>query len=213
MDGNTWNDDSELLEAHLDAALSPEQAESLGRRLATEPRLAGELERLRAERRVRRAAWASYEPEPPRAAAAAEAALVLAERTERWRRTGARVRGATAAAAVVLLAFAAGWAARGGRPGPSAEPQSPVSRTRATHPFASSGASAGDGSASFPVALTDEHGNIIAVQHFDDPRQARQFADDVDRWQSRPRRAAQPAPAAPAARPAAEPLTPVSDEF
>jgi anti-sigma factor RsiW len=203
VDGENWNDDAALLEAHLDGALSPAQAESLGRRLATEPVLAAELERLRGERAVRQAVWASYEPEPRHAAATAGAALMLAERAERLRRATSHARRATAAAAVVLLAFAAGWVARGVRPGQPASSQSPLSRTGADHPFASSGASAGDGSVSFPVALTDEHGNIIAVQHFDDPRKAREFADDVDRWQSRPRRPAPPA----------TPLTPVSDEF
>jgi anti-sigma factor RsiW len=203
VDGDTWNDDAALLEAHLDGALSPPQAESLGRRLANEPALAAHLERLRAERAVRQAVWSSYEPDQSRAASAATSALTLAERAERLRRTASHARRATAAAAVVLLAFASGWVARGVR---SVQPGAPESRdvqSGGNHPFASSGASAGDGSASFPVALTDEHGNIIAVQHFDNPRKAREFADDVDRWQSRPRRAAPPA----------APLTPVSDEF
>jgi anti-sigma factor RsiW len=203
VDGDIWNDDAALLEAHLDGALSPPQTESLGRRLATEPALAAVLERLRAERAARQAVWSSYEPEPARAAAAAASALTVAERAERLRRTASHARRVTAAAAVVLLAFASGWVARGVRSVQPDAPESPDVQSGGSHPFASSGASAGDGSASFPVALTDEHGNIIAVQHFDNARKAREFADDVDRWQSRPRRTAPPA----------TPLTPVSDEF
>jgi hypothetical protein len=62
----------------------------------------------------------------------------------------------------LLIAFAGGWAARGRVSTPT-----PLAPTE------------------FQVALTDDHGAIIAVQHFSDPRQARQFAEDVGRWQSR----------------------------
>ena len=201
MERQIPSDDLETLEAHLDGALIPLEAEALGRRLAAEPALAEALDRLRAQRDVRRAVWASYEPDEPAANFAAATVLAAAVREERWRRSVSIARRATAAAAVVVLAFAAGWAARGTvSPGPQQ-----TIRTGDPHPFNTSGG--GSGNESFPVALTDEHGNIIAVQHFNDAAKAREFAEDVGRWQS-------PTPR-PATAPSVAPssLTPVSDEF
>ncbi len=194
-------DDLETLDAHLDGALTPPEAEALGRRLAAEPALAEALDRLRAERNVRRAVWASYEPDETAANSAAATVLAAAVREERWRRSVSIGRRATAAAAVLLLAFAAGWAARG-KVSPGSRQ---TMRMGEPHPFFTSGG--GSGNESFPVALTDEHGNIIAVQHFNDPAKAREFAEDVGRWQSRTPRPAT-APSAPS-----NSLTPVSDEF
>ena len=192
-------DDLELLEAHLDGALTPRDLETLAGRLAAEPALAAALSRLRAERDVRRAVWASYEPSDEAAEAVAAAAVASAASRDRLRRAATVARRTTAAAAVIALAFAGGWMARG-RTGRDASP--PVRRAAADdRPFASSGA--GD-NRSFPVALTDEHGNVVAVQRFDDPQKAREFAEDVDRWQSRP---------VPKRRPAAEQHVPVSGEF
>jgi len=196
-------EDLETLEAHLDGALTPPEAELLGRRLAAEPALADVLDRLRAQRDVRRAVWASYEPDESEAKSAAATVLAAAVREERWQRSVSLARRATAAAAVVLLAFAAGWGARG-KVSPLPR-RSTTIHTGDSHLFATSGG--GSGNESFPVALTDEHGKIIAVQHFNDPARAREFAEDVGRWQSR-----MPRPAtAPSVAPRS--LTPVSDEF
>jgi hypothetical protein len=206
VEGPTPIDDLETLEAHLDGALTPPEAEVLGRRLAADPALAEALERLRSQRDLRRAAWASYEPDESAAKSAAASVLAAAVREERWRRAVSNARRATAAAAVVLLAFAAGWAARGSL-SPGARPPATLHAVDGAdpHPFATSGG--GSGNESFPVALTDEHGNIIAVQHFDDPARAREFAEDVGRWQSHTPRPA----TAPSVPPSS--LTPVSDEF
>ena len=55
--------DVELLEAHLDGALSPDEDERLSARLCREPELADALATLRAERTVRRRALSSLEPD------------------------------------------------------------------------------------------------------------------------------------------------------
>ena len=194
------HDDLDLLEAHLDGALAPDDAEALARRLGREPALAAALERVRETRAVRRAVWASYEPQAGHAERLTTAFVAAGKREERIRRAARLARRATAAAAVVLLAFAGGWVARGRLADEGASVARPVSTD--DHAFDSSGA--GDGP-SFPVALTDEDGNIVAVQHFDDPDRAREFAEDVGRWQSRPAERQQ--------RPTAERSVPVSGEF
>lgn len=187
MERDNYDDDLELLEALLDGALTPAEAESLGRRLAGDPVLAAELQRLRGERTARRAVWESYEPGMQEAAGLSAAALAAATHTERLRRGMLLVRRGIALVAMVMVAFAGGWLARG-----MGSSHSPISKD------------ASDGPAPFRVALTDEHGNIVAVQRFDDERKAREFADDVDRWQSRPRRVRAPG---------AEIFMPVSGEF
>ena len=194
------DEDRDLLEAHLDGELAPAEAEALGRRLAADARLAAALEELRAERAVRRAVWGAYEPTEAEAAAVAAGAVAAAVRDGRWNRAARVARLASAAAAAVVFAFAGGWMARGRVAPDGAAPGPNVAGDGDGH-FVSSGGGAGAGS--FPVAFTDENGRVIAVQHFDDPQAARQFADDVGRWQARPRRRA----------PEAEPLVPVSGEF
>jgi anti-sigma factor RsiW len=174
-------DQTDLLEAHLDGELSPAEAEALGRRLAREPLLAAELERLRAARAARWAAIGSLEPDDREAAAVADHVIAAAVRSERLRRGATMARRATAAAAVIALAFAGGWMARGRAAPRNVAPVRPVSATD-DHPFATSG---GGDPRPFPVVVVDEKGNV-AVQNFDDPEKAREFANDVGRRQRRP---------------------------
>jgi anti-sigma factor RsiW len=192
-----WND-LDLLEAHLDAELSPADAEELGRRLGREPGLAAELQRLRAERAVRRAALASFEPGEREAEALAGHVIAAAGRAERWGRTAVFARRATAAAAVIALAFAGGWMARGRAAPPTVVPARPVADAD-DHPFASSG---GGDMRSFPVVVVDETGKV-AVQNFDDPAKAREYANDLGRARQRP--ASRPAASAPSFIPASNP--------
>lgn len=207
MEREWFQDDEELLEAHLDGALTPEDGEALWRRLAAEQELLAELERLRAERVVRAAVWAAGEPTAGEAEQVAEEVVSAAAHARRWERAAWFGRRAAASAAAVALAFAAGWTVRG-----RYEPAGPTT-VRAVVPARPAGmapagmapaaaAGADERRPSFPVTLTDELGNVIAVQHFDDARTARQFAEDVDRWQSRPRGRAE-----------VDSVTPVSGEF
>jgi hypothetical protein len=191
-------DETDLLESLLDGELSPAEAEALGRRLGQEPRLAAELERLRAGRAERRAAIASLEPGDGEAEAVAENVIAAAVRSERLSRAATMARRATAAAAVMALAFAGGWMARGSAAPRNATPVRPVSAND-DHPFATSG---GGDTRSFPVVVVDEKGNV-AVQNFDDPEKAREFANDVGRRQRRPNAGDRP--------PQSQRYTPVSE--
>jgi hypothetical protein len=164
------DEDLEVLENYLDGALAPREVERVTRRLSVDPDWADALDRLRAERAVRQAVWQSIEPDVPAAHAAGRAAAAAAVRADRSFRFARRLRRASGVAAGLLVAFAGGWLARGRLPSPAAVPSNPAAATE------------------FQVALTDDGGNIIAVQHFSDPRQARQFAEDVGRWQSHRRR-------------------------
>lgn len=188
--------DLEALEAHLDGALPSEASLALCRRLSAEPDLAAALHELRAQRTVRQAVWASLEPDDAGAGATVSAAFLTAVRQERLHQAVRRARRLTAAAAVVAIAFAGGWAARARLAAPHA---SRDVHPQAGHRFVTSGG--GVGEAFYPVALTDENGNITAVQYFETPEAARRFAEDVGRWQSKPR------------QPQAVPIVPASGEF
>ena len=148
-----------LLEAHLDGALTPAEAGAVARRLADEPRLAAALARLRDERAARMAAWSSYQPDTRHAEATASAAVAAAVRAERARSAAAFARRCTAAAAVVLVAFASGWMARG-RIAPDPRPEVVVPAAEGAHaddrPFESSGS--GDGPP-FPATRRREAGH------------------------------------------------------
>ena len=154
------DEELELLETYLDGALALPEARRVERLVAREPAWAEALEQLRAERGLRQAAWASFEPDGSLADRAGRDVVRRAVQAERAARAARFARRALAVAACLLLAFAGGWAARG-----YVSPAPTLARE-------------------FQVALTDERGNIIAVQHFSDPRQARQFAEDVGRWQA-----------------------------
>ena len=157
------DEELELLESYLDGALAPAEEERDRRRVARDAAWAGALDRLRAERSVRQAVWQSLEPDLASAERAGDDAARGALGADRARRSSRFARRASAVAAGLVIAFVGGWAARG-RVGEPAGPVAP---------------------AEFQGALTDDRGAIIAVQHFSDPRQARQFAEDVGRWQSR----------------------------
>jgi anti-sigma factor RsiW len=164
-------DEIETLENYLDGALPADEAEAVCRRLATESSLAPAMEKLRAERAARQAVWRALEPDPASADALGRRAASDAVRGDRLARASRTARRVSAVAACLALSFAGGWFARGRTPVPARDDVAAAAPAGA-----------------FQVALTDEGGNIIAVQRFSDPRKAREFAEDVGRWQSRPRR-------------------------
>jgi hypothetical protein len=165
--------DQQLLDAHLDDALSPIDAEHLRIRLAAEPDLAAALQDSRAERAVRQAAWQATESETSADSSALVDRVLRAGRAHERRRRLIRGSGAVAAAAAC---FAAGWFGRGVE-APQAVPTvarmgTPAPRT----PVAGPG--------TFQVALTDAAGNVLAVQTFSQLDEARRFAADLTAWQS-----------------------------
>ena len=171
------DEEIQILESYLDGALPAHEAQDVCRRLADDAAYGAAFERLRGERATRQAAWRSFEPDPASAAGFARRAAGEAVRQDRLARASRFARRATAVAACLVVAFAGGWVARG-------------RMTSADHVAGISPAGITP-AGTFQVALTDEHGTIIAVQRFSDPQKAREFAEDVDRWQSRRRPAEQ----------------------
>ena len=174
--------DRELLEAYLDDALSATQVQHVLQRTCEEPELAAAMHELRAQRTLRIAAWRSLEPADAQAAEVARQVNSVVQRVERakvWRRW-AQVGSATAAG---LAVFLAGWIIRG--TGGPAAPTTGRSPSAINMPTVASATIS-------QVALTDQAGHVLAVQKFERAEEARQFADDLMRFDAR-RRTPQPA--------------------
>jgi anti-sigma factor RsiW len=193
--------DFELLMGYIDEELTAAEVARLEERLRQEPELAGALGRMSAEHAVRQAVWRSLEPAQPEALSLAEGVSRSARRADWHRRLSRLSRVAVAAAACVALGFLAGWVGRGSAVAravtdvnePTAAPRTVVA-SRTDHPeprYASKDAGnvASNAAAAEPfvyqVALTDDDGNITAVQKFNNLEEARNFAADVGRWQAR----------------------------
>ncbi len=156
------DNDVEMLEAFLDEELGEVEREQLLRRLSGEAVLGAELENLRRDREVRAKMFKSFEGGEE---AVVERALVEVDRLERRRESSVvrirRVIYATAAAACIGVAFIAGWmGALGGK-------SNNVNATEAP----------------YKVELLDESGQTLAVQQFDTYEKAREFSQDMERWQ------------------------------
>ena len=149
--------DVELLEMLLDGELAAGQSEELSARLASEPNLAAELEKLRAERDVRSKMFLSLEGGEE---VVVDRILSAARPSGRAGPTRFRIRYAMAAAACVIIGFLVGWmGAMGGKSNVSANP------------------------APYRVELVDESGQVMAVQKFASLEKAREFSDDIRQWQ------------------------------
>ena len=158
--------DIELLEAMLDNELPAEQHESLRQRLAREPKLAAELEQLRAERKLREEMFLSLEGGEEQVVARILAAATPARSGDstgmsgRAGPTGLRLRYAMAAAACVVIGFLIGWMGASG---------SKSSAIASPPPY--------------QVELRDESGQVMAVQKFSTLEKAREFSNDLQQWQ------------------------------
>jgi anti-sigma factor RsiW len=166
--------DSELeqLEAYLDGALAPGERAALEERVDRDRALAEELDELRAARMTRAAVWGSLEPtqiEIERLVAFVGAA---ARRDEVWRKRNNALKWVSAAAASILIGVGAGWFGRTVMAPSAPAPLTPM----ATAPMEQN---------LFRVAITDESGNVLAVQKFDSIDSAREFTSDVQQWQQR----------------------------
>jgi anti-sigma factor RsiW len=194
--------DFELLMSYVDGELTAAEAGRLEERLRGEPELADALGRMSAEHAVRQAVWRSLEPGQPEALSLAAGVTRSARRADWHRRFSRLSRVAVAAAACVALGFLAGWVGRGSAVARAVTSVEEASTTRpavarrverAEPRFAAKGAAktGGGGAAAaaepfvYQVALTDDDGNITAVQKFDNLDDARNFAADVGRWQAR----------------------------
>jgi len=158
--------DIELLEAFLDDELTPAQSLLLRDRLTSEPNLTGELEQLRAERKLRANMFLGLEGGEE---AVVERALWqirdVDARSGRRAQQVRRLRYAMAAAALITIGFLVGWmGATGG-----------TSNAIASEP-------------PYRVEILDESGQVMAVQKFQSLEKAREFSDDLQQWQIRQER-------------------------
>jgi hypothetical protein len=163
--------DLEMLEGYLDDALEMGEVEGVRARLLSDAEFAAALEQVRRERAGRRMYFAALEPDE---AAVAKFTARVGGAIGRRRRIsyGLRVgRYVTAAAACLVVGFLArGWF---------------------DHPEPSFVADGKPGNVKvekievYQVTLRDESGKVLGVQKFNSVEKAREFAADVDRWQSR----------------------------
>ncbi len=200
-------DDSQIqeLETYLDGELLPAEIVSLEARLAADASLAQLLIALRRERSLRLEAFAAIEDFPTRATTSTLLASVrkAAVREQVWMQRNRLLRQISAAAACLVVGLFAGWSMRGGGKQadsrPSSQPLasiSPNTETGITHPANNPGVSLVSNSGGtrivprangFNVTITDDLGRVLGTQHFDSMDEARQFSNDLGRWQNKQR--------------------------
>ena len=175
--------DYELLESHLDGELSVAEDEALRDRMNIEPDLATALETLRSEREARVSTFRAMEPDDEtveRFNRSASREIQRLDRDSFWQRTSQRLRIASAAAACLLIGFSVGRIAKSGVL--NRAPLTPDDRPGGT--LVAEKSSSGN---PVEVVLTDDRGHEIGVQRFNSTERAREFVNDVDRWQQRQR--------------------------
>ena len=161
---NEMNDNQmEMLEAFLDDELSKQQQDELRARLATNPALTSELERLRSERQTRQSLFSSLEGgEDAVVDRAMSRVHQLDHRRQHLAQYFRRAIFAVAAAACIILGFLIGWmgATNGKSTAAASEPP-------------------------YRVEIVDETGQVTAVQKFQTLEKAREFQLDLQEWQLR----------------------------
>ena len=162
--------DIQLLETYLDGQLAGQEARDLQSRLAGDAQLRELLDELQSQRMARAGFFAAIEPDEP-----AISRTVAFTRAQIARRQGPRmpriVRWALAAAACILAGFLAGWLLRDASRKAAVVHRTPAPPAHVVAPCR--------------VAITDEYGRVIHIQHFDSPERARQFTEDLELWQDR----------------------------
>jgi anti-sigma factor RsiW len=162
------DEDLQLLEAYLDDALGDDEVQQLRDRLAVEPAMATALKMLREERAQRQAFFASIDPTPAEVDELVGSIKQQALRRRWFANPQKWLKPAAAMAACVLI---------GGLMGQlySSHPGGGV-----TGPHVSD--SQGD-QKQYIVEVRDDAGNVVAVQHFKDAREARDFRNDLNKVQ------------------------------
>jgi hypothetical protein len=191
--------DIELLEAHLDGELSSQEDGALRGRLASDPDLASELTTLRTHREIRIEVFESFEPDDQ---TVKQLVLGVRKQINRDALRGDRIRILRyigSAAAVVLFSFSAGWLGKG-RVATQPPPAQIVAQNTESGSIdfsgnqgigsfvsnslrSSSAAAPGQPRGTYPVELIDGMGHIVATQYFQSLQDAREFSEDVTRWQ------------------------------
>jgi len=157
--------DVELLEMYLDGELSARDQAALEQRMRANDEIDEELQRLRDERQLRKAVFASLEADAATTERLMQRVQAGMGQRKEWLRAWRRVGFASAAAAVVALAFIGGWIG-GTQKGSSVHAQGPE----------------------YHVQIMDEAGRVMAVQKFESLEQAKEFSEDLQQWQARQER-------------------------
>jgi anti-sigma factor RsiW len=156
----------EVLEEYLDGGGSAVEREAMRAKVEGDAEWRDAWETVRAERELRADCFAEIESNGE-GARRVEARVLEAVARQRRRRTGfAWAARAGALAACVAVGFSLGWFGKQGGP-----PQQVVESNA--------------GGAVYQVAITDEAGDVIAVQKFESLEQAKEFSADLERWQER----------------------------
>jgi anti-sigma factor RsiW len=160
------NDDVEtidLLEEYLDGVLDAAHEREFSERLRREPALAAELGELKQARGLRATVFAALEPSQ------SEVDQFVSSITQKLQAPRRRplfirlFRPIAAAAACVVAGFLGGYLLRPTNTAVTSIPkQNPET---------------------FQVAITDDTGRVLGVQQFDSIEKAREFSDDLARWQ------------------------------
>lgn len=183
--------DLEDLEAFLDGALDLEEARALQARLANDEPLHAALDDLRAQRAIRRSVWIGNEPDSAaimRLNVRLEESMRHAERHALWRNLS---RWGTAIAACVLMGIWIGNSVLPAGSGASAPGPVVASSGGGAHgvkqpdPVGSVAGVPAEWTGGYHVSLLDETGRVQAVQQFRTLEEAREFAHDLGRWQTR----------------------------
>jgi len=172
--------DLEQLDAYLDDALEPRDADALRARLAGDGELVAAMDQLRGERAVRQALFAGFEPDDAGVDALVQRVRDGMERRRRFAGVLRSLRYVAAAAACAAI----GFFGRGmfERPAPTVNDETTLVDVRA-------GVNV-ERVAAYQVTLRDDAGRVVAVQRFDSVDKAHEFVADLARWQSQAERLA-----------------------
>jgi anti-sigma factor RsiW len=173
--------DLELLEGYLDDALAPRESEALRQRLSSSPELSAALDQLRSERATRQSIFTALEPDD----ASVSSLITRIQTVTRQHRAPAAWLRWPRYVAAAAACIAAGFFARG----LFDRPHSANETTKLVNESARNGVDVRKVEA-YRVTLRDDAGRVLAVQQFDSLDKARQFADDLARWQARSERLA-----------------------
>ncbi|HEY1685211.1 MAG TPA: zf-HC2 domain-containing protein [Tepidisphaeraceae bacterium] len=176
-----------LLEEYLDGELSAADARAVEERSVHEPELGKELARLKTDRGIRLQAWRSMEGDElaVESVAGKVAATIQRRESHTFLLRGLRI--GAAAAACIVLGLSVGFFAR--QPASNQiTAQAPVATKTADSDrivFTGQVPSQMPSARGYDVRLKNDAGEVVAVQHFDNIEQARQFVQDVGTWQQR----------------------------
>ncbi|WP_428940217.1 anti-sigma factor family protein [Fontivita pretiosa] len=201
--------DQVLLEQWLDGELSEEQSQSLRQRLAAEPQLAQELDRLRSQRELRARFWQEIEPGDLEVQTLIDNVRRAVRREQVWATRLHTLRRVSGIAASIAIVFMAGWMTRGklqfgllSAADPHAPSQfvwmhnptiinpSPIGLlppnnnsgiVQAAAPTVAAGAPRHGGA--YQVYIVDASGRIVHTMPLDQMLDPRQFTSELTRWQ------------------------------